>query len=142
MSMLTRILLITLGLSAAGFVAGGVAGMVMMAVWLSLDGLRAAGDRGMLLFGGLFGGGVGAVIGPIAAWLLMRSVPLGLAIGGTAVGTVAGAMLGLLTGGYLYSFYGAFLGFGATALLLRVRTSRRALAPAEHAALPRAPHEA
>jgi hypothetical protein len=140
MSLLGRILVITLGLSVAGFVAGGAAGVVMMAFWMTLGGFGGLiRDPDVLAFGGLFGGMVGAVIGPIAAWLLMRSVPLGLAIGGTTLGTVAGALLGLLHGEFAASFYGAFVGFGAAAVALRLRTSRRALARADRAAIARAP---
>ncbi len=117
MSMLMRIVVITLALAAAGFVAGGAVGMVMMACWMGLDGMF---ELEMMLFGGMFGGTVGAVLGPVAAWLLMRHLPLWLAIGGTAAGTIAGAVLGLLLGDVGASFYGALLGFGATAVALRI----------------------
>lgn len=129
MSMLMRIVVITLALAAAGFVAGGAVGMVMMACWMAADRVF---ELRMLLAGGMFGGAMGAVLGPVAAWLLMRHTPLWLAIGGTAAGTVTGAVLGLALGGFQPSFYGALLGFGASAVWLRVRKpqGQRAVAAA------------
>jgi hypothetical protein len=142
MSMLMRIVLVTLGLAVAGLVAGAAVGVVMMACWMAPVGLRELmRNPSMLVYGGVFGGMVGAVLGPAGAWLLMRTVPLGLAVGGTALGTILGAVAGLVTAGFAGSFYGAFLGFGAAAVLLRVRSSRRrALAsPADAPAIARAP---
>ncbi|HYW10488.1 MAG TPA: hypothetical protein VE871_00995 [Longimicrobium sp.] len=132
MSMLMRIVVITLALAAAGLVAGGAVGMVMMACWMVADGMF---ELQMLLAGGMFGGAMGAVLGPVAAWLLMRHVPLGVAIGGTAAGAIAGAVLGLLLGNVGASFYGALLGFGASAVVLRIRKpqGQRALTAAEDA---------
>jgi hypothetical protein len=125
MSMLLRIAVITLGLAAVGVVVGGAVGMVMIACWMAPEGLRAMLNPETLLYGGTFGGVVGGVLGPLSAWLLMRHVPLWLAIGGTGAGTIAGAVLGLVLGGVGASFYAALLGFGASALALRLRTSRR-----------------
>jgi hypothetical protein len=125
MSMLMRIAVITLGLAAAGVVAGGVVGMVMIACWMAPEGLSAMFNPETLLYGATFGAVVGGVLGPLSAWLLMRHVPLWLAIGGTGAGTIAGAGLGLLFGGVGVSFYGALLGFGASALALRLRTPRQ-----------------
>lgn len=131
MSMLMRIIVITLGLSAAGFVAGGVVGMLMMAGWL-----LAADDFSMdaVLFGGLFGAVMGAVLGPVSAWLLMRRVPIWLAVSGTAAGTIAGALFGGLLGGFGASFVCALLGFGSAALFLwrRELEQRRAIQPPPH----------
>jgi hypothetical protein len=125
--MLMRIVGVTLGLAAAGFVAGAIVGLAMMGIWLALS--PVLGDTASnLLRGAAFGGAVGAVAGPAAAWLLMRHVPLGLAIGGTALGTLAGAALGLLIGGWEGSFGGAFLGFTLVAVALRIRGSRAARA--------------
>ena len=125
MSMLLRIVVITLGLAAAGFIAGGVVGVVMMALLLAGDVVNVfVWDLVLLGEGGRFGARVGAVLGPIAAWLLMRHVPLWLAIGGTAAGTIAGAVLGLLIGGFEGSFIASLLGFGASAVFLRLRKPR------------------
>lgn len=140
MSLLLRILVITLGLSAAGFVAGGVTGAVMTTLWMVADGVHdPLALRGSVFIGGMVGGAAGAVLGPLAAWLLMRHVPLGLAVGGTALGTLAGAVAGLLAGSLALSFCGALVGFGAAAVLLRVRAGRRTRATAERPAIARAP---
>jgi hypothetical protein len=125
MSMLLRIAVITLGLAAVGVVVGGAVGMVMMAAWMASEGPAAMFRLETLLYGGIFGAVVGGVLGPLSAWLLMRRVPLWLAIGGTGAGTIAGAVLGLALGGVGASFYAALLGFGAAALALRLRTSRQ-----------------
>lgn len=128
MSMLMRIIVITLGLAAAGFVAGGVVGMVMMAGWLLVDGDFS---MDMVLFGGSFGAAMGAVLGPVSAWLLMRRVPIWLAITGTAGGTIAGAIFGGLIGGFGASFVCALFGFGAAGLFLwrQELDQRRAIRP-------------
>lgn len=109
-----RIVLITLGLMVTGFVAGGLAGMVMMWSW------RAYPDD--VLDAGLFGGLVGMGLGPLVAWMLMRHVPLWLAVGGTTLGTVAGWMIGLLAAGWENAYACALLGFIGSAVLLRLRT--------------------
>jgi hypothetical protein len=131
MSMLMRIIVITLGLSAAGFVAGGVVGMVMMAGWLLVDGDFS---MDMVLFGGAFGAAMGAVLGPVSAWLLMRRVPIWLAITGTAGGTIAGAIFGGLIGGFGASLVCALFGFGSAALFLwrQEMDQRRAIQPPPH----------
>jgi hypothetical protein len=136
-----RIAAVTGWLSLAGAAAGALLGGAFMAgarVWIGgLAALRGAGED--VLFGAVFCGAFGAVLGPVAAWLLMRHVPLWLAIGGTAVGTFAGMLYGVgsapmfssapLLGLLLYPL----LGFGASALALRItyRPKRLAVASAE-----------
>lgn len=137
-------MVITVGLGAAGFVAGGAVGMVMMAFMImSYGGLaELVRDPGILLFAGTFGGTVGAVLGPVAAWLLMRRVPLWLAVGGTAAGTITGAVLGLVMAGFEGSFVSALLGFGASAVVLRLRKpfGPRAIAAPDGPGIARARH--
>lgn len=120
-----RIAAVTAGLAAAGAVAGAVVGVLVAATWLlsagHLLGLLLNLD-GVLLFGA-YGAVIGAVLGPLAAWLLMRHVPLWKAIGGTALGTLAGSLLGLVGDGQM-GFAGAFLGYGAAALLLWLENAR------------------
>ena len=130
--MLTRIGVITLGLAVAGFVVGGIVGMVMMTVLLLLDGHF---EPSMLAYSGTIGGGIGAVLGPIAAWLLMRHVPLWLAMGGTALGTLAGGIAGMASESVGGTLIGGFLGFGASAVYLRLRKPRGAIAPPDGPAL-------
>lgn len=117
-----RIAAITLGLMVMGFVAGGAAAMVMMAAWRPY--------RDDVLDAGLFGGVAGMVLGPLLAWMLMRHVPIWLAVAGTMLGTVAGWMLGLFLWDWGNAYGMAFVGFVTAALVLRFRTPRRAIARA------------
>jgi hypothetical protein len=111
-----RLILITLALMATGFVAGGLAGTVMMAAW------RPYPDD--LFSAGLFGGVVGAALGPLLAWGLMRHVPLWKALAGTWLGTVGGWMLGIVIGTWEDGFALSQAGFVASALVLRFATAR------------------
>lgn len=90
-----RIVAVTVGLAAAGAVVGGVLGGLLA----SLIGLFAGAARWsseISLAGVEFGGVVGFVLAPIAAFTLMRRVPLWRAIAETALGTTIGAGMGLL----------------------------------------------
>lgn len=121
-----RIAAVTAGLAATGAVVGALVGVLMMTFWLvpgELPHLWA--DRDFFRAGASLGAMMGAVLGPVAAWLLMRHVPLGRAVGGTALGTLGAAALGLAAGGQGASLEAAFLGFGGVAVYLCVRTPRR-----------------
>lgn len=90
-----RVVAITAGLAVAGAVVGGVLGGLLA----SLIGLFAAPvewSSEVFLAGVEFGAVVGFVLAPIAAWTLMRRVPLWRAIAETALGTTIGAGVGLL----------------------------------------------
>lgn len=144
---IARIATVTAGLAAAGAVAGAVVGVLVAATWL----LSAGHMLGLLLnldgvlFFGAYGAVAGATLGPLAAWLLMRHVPLWKATGGTALGTLAGALLGIAVDGrmgFAASFLGigagAFLGFCAAALLLWLENARRSRnVPLDGGELPR-----
>ena len=133
MSRALRIVIVTLGLSVAGAMVGGMMGLLAGGMFV-LTGDAFLSEVSLFVFAGAE---VAAVLGPVAAWLLMRHVPLGQAIGGTALGTLAGAVVGNFIMGPLGSFVGAFLGFGAAAVHLRLRTpegTRRLAAPADPAA--------
>ena len=122
---IARIAAVTAGLAVAGALFGGFAGAVVLMGWaMQLEGVYAAlSDPSILLMGAWFGGVVGAVLGPMAAWLLMRHVPLWLAVGGTTLGTLAGGAVGmLLTGAPDLSMYAGMAGFAVAAIALRVRT--------------------
>ena len=112
---IARIAAVTAGLVATG----AVVGVLMAATWL----LSAGHMLGLLLnldgvlFFGAYAAVTGAVLEPLAAWLLLRHVPLWKVIGGTALGTLAGSLLGLVGDGQM-GFAGAFLGFGAATFLL------------------------
>lgn len=117
--MLMRVAVVTAGLMAAGAVFGTVAGALVLGAWL-------VNDPGLFEWDGLvfvmqaaavFGGVPGAVLGPVAAWLLMRHVPLGLAVGGTTLGTLAtGGIAAIVTGDPVLGLFWGMAGFGVSAL--------------------------
>ena len=124
-----RIAAVTAGLMVAGGVFGTIAGMIVLIAWgmvhadpsiFTLDGLRF-----VLEFAIVIGGVLGAVLGPIAAWLLMRHVPLGLAVGGTTLGTLAGGGIALVaTGDPVVAMLYGVGGFAISAIGLRLRVPR------------------
>lgn len=125
-----RIAAVTAGLMVAGGVFGTIAGMVVLIASGMFDGGPfhfTLTDLGLLLqISIIFGGVLGAVLGPIAAWLLMRHVPLGLAVGGTTLGTLAGGGAALVaTGNPVIAMLYGMAGFGISAIALRLRVSRR-----------------
>ena len=107
--LIKRFATITAGLVGAGAAAGSVVGFGFAMCLTALAYLTGSGPESLLflLMAIVFVTGAGAVagatLGPPAAWLLMRHVPLGKAVGGAAVGalaaTLAGSVLGLLAGG-------------------------------------------
>jgi len=125
-----RIAAVTAGLMVAGGVFGTIAGVIVLIAWALMLGeplIVTLGDLGSVLqLAMVFGGVLGAVLGPIAAWLLMRHVPLGLAVGGTTLGTLAGGGVALVATGdpVLAMLYGMG-GFGVSAIGLRLRVPRR-----------------
>ena len=91
----SRVLAGSIGLAAGGAIAGALAGVAVAALVATVVATsRAALDLGLLAIGAAFGAPLGAVLFPIAGWLLMRRVPLGRALLGTAGGTIAGGWLG------------------------------------------------
>ncbi len=124
---IVRIAAVTAGLVAAGALVGALVGVLAFTVWMLplADLPRPYRELAAALpFVGMYGAAMGAVLGPVAAWLLMRRVPLWKAIGGTALGTLAGSLLGLVGDGMM-GFPGALLGFAAAAMALRSRSPRR-----------------
>lgn len=98
----TRIAIVTAGLVVAGGIIGTMAGTLVLGTWiLALEGPRLLFRdlESVLRLALLFGGGLGAVLGPLAAWVLMRHVPLWLAVGGTTLGTLGSGGLALLVSG-------------------------------------------
>jgi hypothetical protein len=133
-----RIAAVTLSLSAIGAVVG--AGLGALALW----GLSVAirNPRSIELIGpaALFGGLLGAVLAPIAAWTLMRHVPIWRAIVETALGTAVGLAIGWVLGarlGYaaLWPIGMGLLGFTIAAIRLRI-THRVGRAPPDSEAMP------
>lgn len=120
---LRRIAVVTLGLSVAGAVVGAALGVLAVAGLLVALGGRGA--DGLLVIAGGFGAVLGLVLAPIAAWTLMRHVPLWRAITetglGTALGSAAGWVLAPVIGGAaLWPLALGLVGFGAAALRLRL----------------------
>ena len=139
----TRILVVTVGLSAAGAVFGAIAGALALGLVVALtDRIANAADFGMLAFSAFFGAIIGAVAAPAAGWLLLRSVPLGRAVGWTTIGAVTGGIGGwmlaialrtelggpvpVLGNAIESGIAGAVVGFVVAALLARRRSSRTA----------------
>jgi hypothetical protein len=128
MSRTLRIVAVTVGLLAAGAVAGALAAdaALLLASAVEGGGLALNDWEPLLLVAGI-GALFGGVLLPITAWLFLRRVPLGLALLGTVVGTIVGGSLGWIfrlgsseiQGGVI----GAFVGFACAALLLRLRAS-------------------
>jgi hypothetical protein len=123
-----RVLAVTAGLAAAGFVVGAVLGGIVVGAALVMSGLAPWESDVALSWAGAaaMGGLLGMLLGPIAAWLLMRHVPIGRALGETALGTAIGSLLGLLLASSIGLFIPippltlALVGFAAAAVRLRV----------------------
>ena len=112
---------VTALLAGTGAVIGFVLGSILLGV------LQIWAPRGFhwrldvpfaMSMGGTFGAAVGAVGTPIIAWTLLRTVPLGRAIGGTALATVTGATVGALAFGH--PAIGGCIGFLLGGLVLRL----------------------
>jgi hypothetical protein len=124
-----RIVSVTLALSGIGAVVGAVLGVLSLAaVYIAVRGWRTVGGLAEpFAFAAVFGGVLGFVLAPIAAWTLMRHVPLWRAIAETAVGTIVGFGAGwLLVLGVdkpsplIHPLVLALVGFVAAAIRLRL----------------------
>jgi hypothetical protein len=90
-----QIITLTLGLSAIGAIVGAAAGALALLIALVLDGTRMGiSDLFVLAIPAILGAFLGTVLTPIAAWMLLRRVPLGRAFLGLAAGTIVGGVLG------------------------------------------------
>jgi hypothetical protein len=123
---------VTLSLSAVGALVG--AGLGSLALWGLSIVIR--NPRSVELVGGAagFGAILGAVLAPVAAFTLMRHVPIWRAIVETALGTALGSGIGLMVGprlGYaiLWPIGLGVLGFTVAAIRLRLthRSTSRAI---------------
>ena len=134
---LRRILAVTAGLSVTGFLLGAVLGALLFGA----ASVIAAGVRPNLalpVLGAALGCGVlGLVLAPLAAWTLMRHVPLWRALGETALGTALGGIAGYLVPPHSWPFpfpfvpplLFALLGFVLAALRLRITHRAKAAPP-------------
>jgi len=126
-----RIVAVTVGLLAAGALAGALAAVAALEIGLVTSGepvgLFSHTDREMMAVVAMLGALFGGVLLPATAWIFLRRVPLGLALLGTVVGTVVGGALGWVVmygrGEIEGGLIGALTGFACAALLLRLRAS-------------------
>jgi hypothetical protein len=118
-----RILILTAALALTGGVIGAV--LSAMVSVMALGPMQAALVPSFIWLGVSFGAIIGGILAPLTGWLLLRRVPLGLAVGGTALGAVSGAVIGLIVGGGNGSVLFAITGFLGSAVLLRLRANRR-----------------
>ncbi len=138
---ITRIVLVTAGLSVSGGVVGALCATAAVTAIAAIEG----GSSGLVsrVFANILGvsAGFGAVAGmvgaPLIGWGLLRRVPLGRAMAFTAGGTVAGALAGELMHPLKYAsdipavLIGAFVGFLLGAIVVRLRPGTTATVPIE-----------
>lgn len=123
MNRIGRILAVAAGLIVGGALAGAIAAVVALGIAIALTpSLRGGGVAGGLEFAALVGAGFGGVLFPLAGFVVLRRVPLGLALLGTLLGTIAGAVIGWFVPPVPieHAITGALIGFVASTLLLRL----------------------
>jgi hypothetical protein len=110
--------------------------LLMTPVVLLSDPRSVGGAAAVLGWSAAFGGVLGLVLAPLAAWTLMRHVPIWRAIAETALGTTIGAVVGFalaatLQAGLILPIALALVGFVVAAVRLRVSHtgSKKALPP-------------
>ncbi|HET9012002.1 MAG TPA: hypothetical protein VFN38_09325 [Gemmatimonadaceae bacterium] len=120
----TRILLVTAGLSVTGALLGGLAATLALVAIVTTTAFASHTlgtiTSDMLLVAAVDGAAFGFFLGPIVAWLALRRVPLGVALIASTAGTVVGAIVGASVP-FLGPILGAVAGFVGTALWLRTR---------------------
>jgi len=119
-----RVAGVTAGLAVAGAVSGAVVADVVLAaaIGVTQGPLAVLRDPFVYLIGGLVGAGCGFLCGPVAAWTLLRRVPLGRAILEPSIGAAIGGALGLFfarPGGVFAPIIGAIAGLLIAAIRLR-----------------------
>jgi len=129
---LRRIIAVTAGLSAVGFLLGAALGAAIFGA----ASVVAAGVRPSftlpVLNAALGCGVLGLVLAPLAAWTLMRHVPLWRALGETALGTALGGIVGYLIPAESWPFPFPFIPpllfalVGFVVAAVRLRLSHRA----------------
>jgi len=128
MNRIGRILAVTAGLIVGGALAGALAAVVALGIAIALTpSLRVSGEVGAALENAAMVGAVfGGVLFPAAGFIVLRRVPLGLALLGTLLGTVAGAVIGWFVPPVpiAHAINGALICFVASTLLLRLTLGR------------------
>ena len=138
---LRRIIAVTAGLSLVGFVLGAMlGGLIFGAASIIAAGIRST--FAVPVIRAAIGCGVlGLVLAPLAAWTLMRHVPLWRALSETALGTALGGIIGYLVppGSWPFPFpfvpplLLALAGFVIAALRLRLTHRVKTPVPVEEA---------
>ena len=126
MARVSRILLVTAGLSLAGALLGGLAATVALATIVQTTALaKHTGGTitsDMLVVAAGDGAVFGLFLGPLIAWLALRRVPLGQALVASTAGTAVGAIVGASLP-FVGPMTGAVAGLVGTSLWLRHRGS-------------------
>jgi hypothetical protein len=105
---------------------GALIGVLLMTPVVLLSDPRSVGGAAAVLgWSAVFGGVLGLVLAPLAAWTLMRHVPIWRAIAETALGTTIGAVAGFALSaaahaGLILPIGLALAGFLVAALRLRL----------------------
>ena len=126
-----RVLGVTAGLAAASAVAGAfVADAVLgVAILVSQGPIAALKDPFLYAIGGAVGAACGFFCGPIAAWTMLRKVPIGRAILEPSIAAAIGGGLGLMlldTRGIWGPIGGAVAGLLLAAIRLRREYRKKA----------------
>lgn len=119
-----RVVGVTAGLAVASAVAGSVVADVVLgaALVVSQGPVAALRDPFVYMVGGAVGAACGLVCGPIAAWTMLRKVPIGRAILEPSIAAAIGGALGLFfarPGGIFAPIGGAIAGLLLAAIRLR-----------------------
>ena len=125
-----RVVGVTAGLAVASAVAGSVVADVVLAAALvvSQGPVAALRDPFVYMVGGAVGAACGLVCGPIAAWTMLRKVPIGRAILEPSIAAAIGGALGLFfarPGGIFAPIGGAIAGLLLAAIRLRYEYRNR-----------------
>jgi hypothetical protein len=124
-------------LVAVGAIVGAIAGAFVVVGGVVLSDRSFPRGIYLPIAGAYVGALVGVPLAPLAAWLLLRHVPLGQAILVTGLGTIAGGVAGLTARVTGDAIRGAVicgvLGFVVAAVYLRASIRRR-VAPPDNAA--------
>ena len=118
-----RAVLVTIGLSAIGVIAGVFLGGIAVLIDLGphIREAEMGGIPGAFGLGAMLGASYGAVVAPIVGWIFLRRASLGRAIAETTLGTLGGMLTALvLPSRPIYLI--AFIGFLAAAIRLWVAT--------------------
>ena len=120
---ISRIITVSAALCGLGIVCGAVLGSIAILVEdARLPGITAPGDLpGLALVGAIGGAFFGAMLAPTVAWLFLRRVSFGRAIGETATGVVIGIAAGAVIRPQ-FTISLALLGFVAAAVRLWLTT--------------------